>query len=59
VVPYHSLCCGLSCDELHRSVDVYVSFGCEKEMRVALPLQIGRGVGLILWFVALGIGMGG
>ena len=34
--------------------------GVEKEMRVALPLQIGAcAAGLILWFVALGIGIGG
>jgi hypothetical protein len=34
--------------------------GVQKEMRVALPLQIGAcAVGLILWSVALGIGMGG
>ncbi|MEO0249056.1 MAG: mercury methylation corrinoid protein HgcA [candidate division WOR-3 bacterium] len=34
--------------------------GVKKEMRVALPLQIGGcAVGLILWFTALGMGMGG
>ncbi len=33
--------------------------GVRKEMRVSLPVQIGVcGVGLILWFVAMGIGMG-
>ncbi len=34
--------------------------GVRKEMRVSLPVQISAcGVGLILWFVALGIRMGG
>jgi len=34
--------------------------GVQKEMRVAVPLQIGVcAAGLILWFVALGMGMGG
>jgi hypothetical protein len=34
--------------------------GVKKEMRIALPVQIGAsGVGLVLWFVALGIGLGG
>jgi acetyl-CoA decarbonylase/synthase complex subunit gamma len=34
--------------------------GVKKEMRIALPAQIGAcGVGLVLWFVALGIGLGG
>jgi acetyl-CoA decarbonylase/synthase complex subunit gamma len=34
--------------------------GVKKEMHIALPAQIGAcGVGLMLWFVALGIGLGG
>jgi len=34
--------------------------GVKKEMRISLPVQIGAcTAGLILWFVALGIGLGG
>ncbi len=34
--------------------------GVKKEMRIAVPAQIGAcAVGLVLWFVALGIGLGG